>query len=69
MQAGLREASSGALPTPRESVPSQCGEDVPSHHYQHIKGIFNDHAGNLLILDLEAQQDEIAAKATQRESR
>ena len=50
-------------------MPSQCGEDVPSHHYQHIKGIFNDHAGNLLILDLEAQQDEIAAKATQRESR
>lgn len=59
----------GALPTSRGSVLSQCGEDVPSHHYQNIKGIFKDHAGNLLILDLEAQQDEITAKATQRESR
>ena len=59
----------GALPTQRGSVLSQCGEDVPSHHYQNINGIFKDHAGNLLILDLEAQQDEITAKATQRESR
>lgn len=59
----------GALPTLRGSVLSQCGEDVPSHHYQNINGIFKDHAGNLLILDLEAQQDEITAKATQRESR
>lgn len=40
---------------------------MPSQHYQNIKGIFKDHAGNLLVLDLEAQQDEITAKATQRE--
>lgn len=66
MQAGLREASSGALPTLRESRRSVVKTCL--HHYQHIKGIFKDHAGNLLILD-PAQQDEIAAKATQRESR
>lgn len=50
-------------------MPSQYAGDLASHHYQNIKGIFKDHAANLFILDTEAQQDVITAKATQQESR